>query len=147
MSDANKPSLHYLGFDFGMKRIGSAIGQTITQTASPLGIIAAKDGIPNWGDIDKLIEDWHPQAIILGIPLNMDGTEQQITFCARKFGNRLRNRYKLPVHEVDERLTTKEAKSRIIAHGGMKALEKTKLDAVAAQVILEAWLAEHQQSW
>ena len=138
----SKPSIHFLGFDFGMKRIGCAVGQKVTHTATALQIIAAQDGIPNWEDVDELIEAWHPQGLVLGIPLNMDGTEQEVTHCARKFGKRLHHRYQLPVHEVDERLTTREAKARIVAAAGPKALQKGMVDAVAAQVILEAWLAE-----
>lgn len=103
-----------LGFDFGMKYIGVAVGQTLTGTATPLTTINAKDGIPNWSEIVELIEKWRADAIIVGIPLNMDGTEQAITLCAKRFANRLHAHTKLPIHQVDERLSTFEAKNRVL---------------------------------
>ena len=77
-----------LGFDYGLKNIGVAVGQDLTQTANPLTVIKARDGIPNWDDIEALITEWQPKLLIVGLPLNMDGTEQQMTTAARKFGNR-----------------------------------------------------------
>jgi putative holliday junction resolvase len=130
-----------LGFDFGMKRIGVAIGQTITQTARPLDTISAKEGLPNWNAITKLIEKWQPDALVVGIPLNMDGTPQPISLDAREFANNLRERYQLPVHEVDERLTTKDAREKLFQKGGYKALQDGQVDRVAAQLILQNWFA------
>ena len=78
-----------MGFDYGTKSIGVAIGQELTGTAQPLRAIKANDGIPNWDDIDKLLKEWQPDLLVVGLPLNMDGTEQEITVRARKFGNRL----------------------------------------------------------
>lgn len=131
-----------IGFDFGMKRIGVAVGQTITQTARPLDTIQAKDGIPNWNAISTLIRKWLPGALVVGIPLNMDGTDQKITQHARQFAESLREQFKLPVHEMDERLTTKDAKERLFAEGGFKALQDGQVDRVAAQLILQNWFAE-----
>src|ERR1700679_428468 len=93
-----------LGFDFGMKRIGVAIGQTITQSARPLQTLHAKAGIPQWDILSKLIQKWQPDAIVIGIPLNMDGTEQAISANAREFAQSLRNKFNLTVYEMDERL-------------------------------------------
>ena len=75
-----------LGFDFGLKRIGVAVGQTVTQSARPLTILNAKQGVPDWLEIKKLILEWGVNALIVGLPLNMDGTEQPITARAREFG-------------------------------------------------------------
>src|SRR5579883_676282 len=111
--DKNKIPRILIAFDFGMKRIGVAIGQTITQTARPLDTIQAKEGVPNWSAITKLIEKWLPDALVVGIPRNMDGTDQRITHLARDFAQQLRDRYELPVHEMDERLTTKDARERL----------------------------------
>lgn len=130
-----------MGFDFGMKRIGVAIGQTITQTARPLDTIQAKDGIPNWNMIAAFIRKWLPSALVVGIPLNMDGTEQKITQHARQFAASLREQFKLPVYEMDERLTTKDAKERLFKEGGFKALQDGQVDRVAAQLILQNWFA------
>lgn len=123
-----------LGFDFGMKYIGVATGQEITKTATPLKSLKAKDGIPNWDDVAKLISEWSPETLIVGNPLNMDDTSQDITFCAKKFANRLRHKFKLPVHLVDERLTTWEAKQRI------STCSISEYNAEAAAIITEQWL-------
>lgn len=132
-----------IGFDFGMKRIGVAIGQTITQTARPLDTIQAKQGVPNWGAIEKVIEKWLPDAIVVGIPLNMNGTTQTITSTAKDFAANLRKRFKLPVYEMDERLTTKAAREQLFSKGGYKALQDGQVDRVAAQLILENWFLEN----
>ncbi len=134
------PNITVLGFDFGMKHIGVAVGQTITRTANPLTSLKAVDGIPKWDEIAKIITTWNARALVIGIPLNMDGTEQPITAAAKKFGNRLEARYKLPVHRVDERLTTVEAKQQLFDSSGYKALDKTSIDSYSAKLILESWL-------
>lgn len=131
-----------ISFDFGMKRIGIAVGQTITQTARPLDTIQSKEGIPNWDAIAKLIKKWLPDALIVGIPLNMDGTDQAITHHARQFAHQLGERFQLPVYEMDERLTTKDARERLFVQGGFKALQDGQVDRVAAQLILQNWFAE-----
>lgn len=131
-----------LGFDFGLKRIGVAVGQMITKTARPLVTVKAKEGIPEWDVIRKLIKTWRPDALIVGIPLNMDGTEQPITLNARQFAESLHEQFQLPVHGVDERLTTKDAREQIFRKGGYKALQNEQIDSVAAQLILETWLTE-----
>ncbi len=132
-----------MSFDFGKKRIGVAIGQTVTQTARPLTTINAKDGEPEWQAITVLVKKWMPNAIVVGIPLNMDGTEQPLTDCARTFANQLKELYNLPVYEMDERLTTKDARERLFAEGGYKALQSGQIDQVAAQLILQNWFAEN----
>ncbi len=110
---SNTPRI-LIGFDFGMKRIGVAIGQTVTKTARALDTIHAKAGEPNWQAITKLINKWLPDALVVGIPLNMDGTDQPISHQARQFAHALRERFHLPVHEIDERLTTKDAREKVI---------------------------------
>ncbi len=130
----------FIAFDFGMKRVGIAVGQSITKTATPLEFLSVKDGIPNWDIIKQLIEKWQPDALIVGIPLNMDGSEQDITFSARKFSNRLYERFKIPVKTVDERLTTVEARSQLFTEKGYKALKKGIIDSMAAKIMLEDWL-------
>lgn len=133
-----------IGFDFGMKRIGVAIGQSVTRSARPLDTIQAKEGQPNWHAIEKLIQKWVPDALVVGIPLNMDGSEQAMTQHARHFVQALVQRFNLPVYEVDERLTSKAAREHLFAEGGYKALQGGQVDRVAAQFILEHWFAEHQ---
>jgi putative Holliday junction resolvase len=139
----NKESLKVLlGIDFGMKRIGIAVGQTVTQTARPLETIKATDGIPHWERFDKLIKTWQPDALVVGIPLNMDGTTQPLTAVAEQFAESLRVRYKLPVFGIDERLSTKDARERLFREGGYKALQDGQVDSVAAQLILQNWLTQ-----
>lgn len=146
-NEDNKTAGILIGFDFGMKRIGVAIGQTITQTARPLETIQAKEGVPVWDTITHLIKKWSPNALVVGIPVNMDGTDQSITKQARLFAHQLRERYHLPVHEMDERLTTKDAKERLFTQGGYKALQDGQVDRVAAQLILQNWFAEHSNKF
>ncbi len=131
-----------LVFDFGTKSIGVAVGQMVTGTASPLDAIAAKQGIPNWQAVSALIDEWQPDALLVGLPLNMDGTEQDITNRSRKFANRLHNLSRKTVHQFDERLSTVEAKSRLFELGGVKKLGKGKVDSVSACLIFESWFAE-----
>ena len=126
-----------IAFDFGEKRIGSAIGQTVTRTAAPLETIPVRGTRPDWSAIDRLIDAWKPDALVVGLPLNMDGSEQWITAHARRFANRLQGRSGLPVHLADERLSTREAWTRLIESGS----RRDGPDPVAAQVILEGWLS------
>lgn len=128
----------FLGFDFGMRRIGVAVGQALTQSASPLTTIKAQDGVPAWEEIARLIKTWDVNALIVGIPYNMDGTEQDTTFAARRFAHKLKNHFHLPVHLVDERLTTIEAR------GQMEKLERG-IDSHAAKIILESWLRQNNK--
>lgn len=129
-----------LGFDFGTKRIGMAVGNRLTARAEPIGALPAKDGIPNWEQLADILEQWLPDALVIGIPLNIDGSEQTVTRLARKFANRLSARYQLPIYHVDERLSTKEARQRMFDAGGYKKLQSTQIDSIAAQIIVEQWL-------
>jgi len=132
-----------LAFDFGTHRIGMAFGQELTGTASPLPILPARDGIPDWLQLERIIHEWQPDAFVIGLPLNMDGTEGPITPRARKFGNRLHGRFHRPIHTMDERLSTVEAKEKLA-----EASNKTRigLDSMAATLILESWFREQQNN-
>jgi len=132
----------FLGFDHGLKNIGVAVGQDLTKTANPLSVVKARDGIPNWDDIQKLIDEWKPQMLIVGLPLNMDGTEQTMTKAARKFGNRLNGRFQIPVEWQDERLTTFEALEQLGIHSKLQAKQRDDVDRISAQLILQSWLNE-----
>lgn len=128
-----------LAFDFGTKSIGCAVGQSITGTAQALPAFPAQDGIPNWESIEKCLKEWKPDVIVVGLPLNMDGTEQPLTLRARKFANRLHGRFGINVELQDERLTTTEARREIFERGGFRALKKGKVDGISACLILESW--------
>lgn len=129
-----------IGFDFGSKYIGVAVGQTSPSLAQPLTSLTIKGNELPWKEIVQLLKIWSPNVLVVGIPLNMDGTEQPITHLARDFLIELKNRFQLPVFPIDERLTTVEARSRLFAAGGYKALKKKSIDSVAAQLIVEMWL-------
>ncbi len=129
-----------LGFDFGTRSIGVAIGQEITGSAQPLRALKANDGVPNWDEIQKLLTEWQPDLVIVGLPLNMDGTEQPLTQRARKFANRIHGRFGVVVELQDERLTTTDARARLFERGGYRALEKGMVDGISALLILEAWM-------
>ncbi|MEI6860236.1 MAG: Holliday junction resolvase RuvX [Shewanella sp.] len=132
-------SITVLGFDYGTKSIGIAIGQSLTGTANPVGSIKAVDGIPKWDEIGMLIEEWQPNLVVVGLPLNMDGTEQEITQRAKKFANRINGRFSVKIMMQDERLTTADAKARLFEFGGYKALTKGQVDAMSAVLIIESY--------
>ena len=132
----------YLGFDFGYKRIGVAVGQRLTGSASPLSTLDAKLGIPQWDVVLKLLDQWRPQALVVGLPTCIDGSEQYTTAAARGFARQLRKRFALPVHLVDERLSTVEARAHLFAKGGYRKIKNTEIDSIAACVILEQWLLD-----
>jgi putative Holliday junction resolvase len=132
-------TLTVIGVDFGTGSIGFAIGQTLTGTASPIGALKAKDGTPDWQQVEKLLKEWQPDLVVVGLPLNMDGTEQEMTQRARKFANRLHGRFGVQVTTQDERLSTADAKSHLFATGGYRNLKKGNVDAQSAVVILESY--------
>ena len=117
MSDSTATPQLLLGFDFGTKQIGVAVGQIITQQARELCNLKARDGIPNWEQIEALIKEWQPDALVVGLPLNMDGSPSDMCVRAEKFARRLNGRFNLPVHTHDERLTTFEAKGQRLSQG------------------------------
>ncbi len=130
-----------IAFDYGLARIGVAVGQKITNTASPLDTIKAKDGIPNWALIESLFKQWQPQKVLIGEPFNMDGTDQAITKRARKFANQLHGRFGVQIEMVDERLSSAAAREELFEFGGYKKLKSAQLDSIAAVLILESWFA------
>ncbi|SBT16945.1 Putative Holliday junction resolvase [Marinomonas gallaica] len=131
-----------LGFDFGTTRIGVAFGQSLTGQGRPLNPLKANEGIPNWDTISALVEEWLPDAFVVGLPLNMDGSENEMCQRARKFAKRLHGRYNRPYHMMDERLSSYEAKGHVIAQGGHRNFKENSVDGLAAQMILESWFAQ-----
>lgn len=130
----------FIGFDFGFKRIGMAVGQRLTHTASPLPTVNAVHGVPDWSILQQDISAWHPEALIVGLPTCLDDKELYTTSAARRFAKELRRRFMLPVHMVDERLSTVEARSYLFDLGGYRKIKKTAVDSIAACIILERWL-------
>jgi putative Holliday junction resolvase len=133
----------YLGFDYGERHIGVAVGRRPTGLAEALTTVAVHRQRPDWAHISRLIAEWRPDALVVGLPLNMDDSENDMTAAARRFGNRLQGRYNLPVHMVDERLTTRAATDILIAAGVPYRRRKARLDPLAARTILQAFLDEN----
>lgn len=129
-----------LAFDYGTKNIGVAIGQTITSSARSLPPLKAKDGVPDWSQIEKLLAEWRPDLVLVGLPLNMDDSESELSARAKKFGNRLNGRFGVKIEMVDERLTSFEAKGEVISRGGSRDYKNNPVDSIAARLILESWL-------
>lgn len=139
----------FLGFDFGMKRIGIATGQDLTATTTALDAVRVTDAVPDWAGITRLVNSWKPDALVVGVPFNLDGTEHGMTHAAREFGAQLQQRYQVPVHMIDERLSSRAAQ-QILASNGKKRpkphtqASKQQIDSVAAQIILETWFSEQR---
>ncbi len=133
-----------LGFDFGGKRIGVAVGHELTASTQPLTTVAVINGKPDWPHISRLLEEWQPDLLVVGLPLNMDGSEQEVSRAARRFGHRLNGRYNLPVEMVDERLTSREAEGIVTdqRRSGQrrKRSAKSAIDQIAAELIIKTWL-------
>jgi putative Holliday junction resolvase len=134
-----------LAFDFGEKRIGVAAGDTLTRIAQPVGAVAAFGGRPDWPALERVVREWQPRLLIVGVPYNMDGTEGRLTPVARAFGRELNRRFGLEVIEIDERLSSREAVDRLRtqrASGERKRrVRREDIDAEAACVLLEQWLS------
>ncbi len=128
-----------LGFDYGTERIGVAVGQSVTRSARPLEVVRVCHNKPDWEAVSRLMATWQPTKLVVGLPYHLDGSDQEMTHAARRFGRQLHGRYRLPVDMVDERLTTMAACSRLRERGE----DTSVLDPVAAQLILEGWFTEH----
>jgi putative Holliday junction resolvase len=124
-----------LGFDFGTQRIGVAVGQSITGTATALCTISTRHGKPDWDRISGLVDHWRPDALVVGLPLHDDGSDSSLSKAARRFAQQLEDRYRLPVHPMDERLSSHAAKQFM-----RQSTSKQEIDAVAAMIILQSWL-------
>jgi len=139
----DKP-LNLLGFDFGSKRIGAAFASSPLTQPIVLPAIKAQDGIPNWPTLEALVKEWQAQALVVGIPYNMDGSISEMALRARKFANRISARFDLPCYVVDERLSTQEAKQEHLHGGGGTDWKKHGVDGIAAGLILQSWFNEHE---
>lgn len=128
-----------LGFDFGPRKIGVAVGQTLTGTATALTTLRSRGNRPDWAGIERLVRDWQPHAAVLGLPVNMHEREEDWSPQVHRFRRQLEGRFGLPVYLVDERLTSRAAREQL---GGRFDNRDDEVDAVAAKLILETWLGE-----
>ena len=133
----SEPIKTVIGFDFGSHWTGVAVGQTLTGQATPLHAVRSKD----WQAIEKLIDDWQPQRLVVGLPLNMRGERQEMSARAERFARQLEGCFGIPTSLVDERLTTREAYQIAIENEDKKS--KTEIDCLAAALITESWLLDH----
>ncbi|MBI5331617.1 MAG: Holliday junction resolvase RuvX [Betaproteobacteria bacterium] len=129
-----------LAFDFGLRRIGVATGEWESKMAHPQEVIDAEANDARFARIAALIEEWRPVELVVGLPLSMDGEEHDLTRRARRFANQLQGRFRLPVHLVDERLTSFDADLRLREAGVKGRARKGLDDALAAQQILQDFL-------
>jgi putative Holliday junction resolvase len=132
-----------MAFDFGLRQIGVAVGNCLLGTSQPLPILRAREGIPDWQVVDGLIDEWRPDLLVVGDPLNMDGSASELCQRARKFGRRLHGRWGLPVTMTDERLSSFEAKQKSREQGHRGDFVAQPVDSYAAELILQTWLAEN----
>jgi putative Holliday junction resolvase len=142
MPERALPRGYILAFDFGLRRVGVAVGQATTCTASSLETVRNSQS-PDWTAVDRLVREWQPKLLLVGIPLGPDGEETDMSRAARRFGARLQNRYALPVDFADERLSSRAAEGRFAelrASGELRRKHADQLDAISAQIILENWL-------
>ena len=135
-----------MGFDFGTQRIGIAVGQRISNSAEAIDPIKARDGVPNWDTLQKIIDEWQPHIFIVGLPLNMDGSDSDMSRRANKFAKRLEGRFHRPAYTHDERLTSYEAKGIVMEDKGHQNFGDYSVDGIAARLILESWMSEHPRS-
>jgi len=142
MPERASPRGYTLAFDFGLRRIGVAVGQATTCTASKLETVR-NGSSPDWSAIDRLVHEWRPQQLLVGLPLGPEGDETDMSKACRQFGQALTERYDLPVNFADERLSSKAAEGRFAelrADGRLRRKHADQLDAISAQIILENWL-------
>jgi len=135
-----------MAFDFGTRWIGVAVGQAMLGTGSAVARLRARDGIPDWDEVGRLIAEWKPDVFVVGLPLNMDDSESELCQRARKFAKRLHGRYHRPAEMMDERLTTYQAKQEVIDSSGYRDFGRHGIDDRAAELILEGWFAARQQA-
>jgi len=131
-----------IAFDFGTKNIGVAVGQNYTKTANNLKSVKTIKGAPDWNAIKTILLKWEPSLIIVGNPLNMNGTKQKLTKQVEKFAHSIKTNFNVPVYLHDERLSTIEAKSILFKNNGYRGLTKNNIDSLSAAIILESWLSK-----
>ncbi len=134
-----------MGFDFGLNRTGVAVANLLTGLATPQGVLYAKNGQPDWQGIDRLIREWHPEQLIVGMPQKLDGSDSAMKKNINRFCNALAQHTGLPVHTTNEQLSSREAEQRLRSArqaGRKRKVRKEEIDQLAAAIILENWLQE-----
>ena len=138
MPDLSAPQM-IMAFDFGTQKMGMAVGQSLIESANPLALFPMKDGIPNWDELLKIMKQYQPTLFLVGLPLNMDDTESELSTRARKFARRLRHQTNIETLMVDERLTTREARDELDSYQAQGRGKKLSADSIAAALFIESW--------
>ena len=128
-----------MAFDFGTQKMGMAVGQALIESATPLALFPMKDGVPQWENLLKIIKQHQPQLFLVGLPLNMDDSESELSTRARKFAKRLRHQSNINTLMVDERLTTREARDELDHYQAQGRGKKLAADSLAAALLIESW--------
>ena len=128
-----------MAFDFGTQKMGMAIGQSTIESSNPLPLFTMKDGIPDWDKLLKVVKEWQPTLFLVGLPLNMDDSESELSARARKFARRLRHQTNIQTWMVDERLTTREARDELDHYQAQGRGKKLSADSIAAALLIESW--------
>ena len=138
MPDLTQPQL-IMAFDFGTQKTGMAVGSSLIESATPLALLPMKDGIPNWDELLKIVKQHQPNLFLVGLPLNMDESESELSTRARKFARRLRHQTNIETLMVDERLTTREARDELEHYQSQGRAKKLAADSLAAALFIESW--------
>ena len=133
-----------MAFDFGTQKMGIAVGQSLIESSNPLPLFPMKDGIPNWDELLKLVKQYQPNLFLVGLPLNMDDTESELSARARKFARRLRHQTNIETLMVDERLTTREARDELDYYQSQGRAKKLAADSIAAALFIDSWYRDPQ---
>ncbi len=140
LSKTPKPRKAIMAFDYGLRNIGIAVGNVLLGTSQGVGVLKARDGRPNWQEVERYLKAWQPDLILVGNPLNMDGSESDMSARAQKFSRQIEGRFNIATEMMDERLSSREAKSDARARGHRGDYHEVPIDADAAEIILRSWL-------
>lgn len=134
-----------MAFDFGTQKLGIAVGQKLIHSTNPLPLFPVRDGIPNWDNLLKIVKQWQPDLILVGLPLNMDDSESELSLRARKFARRLRHQTNIQTLMIDERLSTRNAREQLAYYHEQGRAKRISADSMVAVMLLETWYYDDMQ--
>lgn len=134
-----------MAFDFGTQKFGIAIGQKMIESVNPLPLFKVRDGIPDWQQLHKIIQEWQPDLFLVGLPLNMDDTESELSLRAKKFARRLQHQTNILTYMIDERLSTREARQQLQHYQAQGQAKRLNADSLVAGLLIETWYYDPSQ--
>lgn len=134
-----------MAFDFGTQKFGIAVGQKMIESVNPLPLFPVRDGIPDWDKLLNIVQQWQPDLFLIGLPLNMDDTESDLSLRARKFARRLRHQTNIPTYMIDERLSTREARQQLQYYQAQGQKKRVNADSLVASILIETWYYDPSQ--